>query len=65
MATIDRTKAHAIVDKLRQDNGGLSPEECEEIPKHILKMIENLRRKLGGSIQRSRCRTEKSCVWLY
>lgn len=62
MTTIDRKAARAIVEELRQNNGGLSPEEREAIPKHVFVMIENLRRQLGGSIQRFRCRIEKSYV---
>ena len=54
MATIDRKAARAIVEELRMNNGGLSPEECEAIPQRILKIIADLRRKLGGSIHRSR-----------
>ncbi len=64
MATIDRKEARAIVDGLRKRNGGLTAEQRERIDKEDLEMIENLREQLGGSVQRSRCRTEKSCMAL-
>ena len=64
MATIDRKEARASVNALRKKNGGLSAEQRERMDKEDLEMIENLREQLGGSVQRSRCRTGKSCVWL-
>ena len=60
MANIGRKEAQAIVNKLRRKNGGLSPEQRERMDEEDLEMIENLREQLGGSVQRSRHRTEKS-----
>lgn len=62
MATVGRREAQAIVKALRRNNGGLSPEQRERMDKKDLEMIENLREQLGGSVQRSRCRTKKSVV---
>ena len=64
MATIGRREAQAIVNALRRKNGGLSPEQRERMDKEDLEMIENLREQLGGSVQRSRCRTKKSFACL-
>ena len=64
MAPMDRKEARAIVNTLRKKNGGLSAEQRERMDKEDLEIIENLREQLGGSVQRSRYRTEKSCVWL-
>ena len=63
-APLDRKEARAIVNALRKKNGGLSAEQRERMDQESLEMIDNLREQLGGSIQRSRFRTEKSCVWL-
>ena len=63
MASMDRNEARAIVDALRKKNGGLSDEQRERMDKEDLEMIENLREQLGGSVRRSRCRTQQSVVW--
>ena len=63
MASMDRNEARAIVNALRKKNGGLSDEQRERMDKEDLEMIENLREQLGGSVQRSRCRTQQSVVW--
>ena len=64
MAQMDRNEARAIVNALRRNNGGLSAEQRERMEKEDLEMIENLREQLGGSVLRSRYRTEKPFVWL-
>ena len=62
MASIDRKEARAIVNALRKKNGGLSAEQRARMDEEDLELIDNLREQLGGSVQRSCCRTEKSCV---
>ena len=63
MALIDRKEARALVNRLRRKNGGLSTEQRERMDEDYLGIIDSLREQLGGSVQRSRYRTEESCVW--
>jgi len=49
MAMLSRTAARALVGKIREDNGGISPEDRAACPPAVLRALENVRRKLGSA----------------
>ncbi|KAF4628320.1 hypothetical protein G7Y89_g9830 [Cudoniella acicularis] len=49
MATISREAARLLVGKIREENGGISPEDRAASPPGVLRALENVRRKLGAA----------------
>ncbi|KAF2810106.1 uncharacterized protein BDZ99DRAFT_442610 [Mytilinidion resinicola] len=52
MTTVSRAEACVFIDKLREDNGGITREDREFLERNkpqILATIDNIRRKLGAS----------------
>lgn len=49
MGPLSREAARAIVASIREDNGGISPEDEALCPPAILRALKNTRRKLGSA----------------
>lgn len=52
MSDVSKEEARIFIDKLREDNGGITREDrdfLKQTKPHILKTIDNIRRKLGAS----------------
>jgi len=49
MAILSKEAARIIVGKIREDNGGISPEDRAVCPPAILRALDNVRRKLGAA----------------
>jgi len=49
MAILSKEAAQIIVGKIREDNGGISPEDRAVCPPAILRALDNVRRKLGAA----------------
>jgi len=49
MPALSREAARALVGKIREDNGGISPEDRAACPPAVLRALENVRRKLGSA----------------
>jgi hypothetical protein len=49
MATLSRDAARVLIGKIREENGGISPEDRAVCPPAVLRALENVRRKLGAA----------------
>jgi hypothetical protein len=45
MAALSRDEARILIGKIREENGGISPEDRAA----VLRALENVRRKLGAT----------------
>lgn len=49
MSTLSTEEARLVVAKLREENGGITPEDRAACPPGVLRALENVRRKLGSA----------------
>lgn len=49
MSTLSREAARVFIGKIREGNGGISPQDRDLSPPAVLRVLENLRRKLGAA----------------
>jgi hypothetical protein len=49
MATLSREEARILIGRIREDNGGISPEDRAASRPAVLRALENVRRKLGAA----------------
>jgi hypothetical protein len=49
MATLSREAARVLIGKIREENGGISPEDRAVSLPSVLRALESVRRKLGAA----------------
>ncbi|KAF8865581.1 hypothetical protein BDZ45DRAFT_641278 [Acephala macrosclerotiorum] len=49
MSLLSREEARILIGKIREDNGGISPEDRAACPPAVLRALESVRRKLGSA----------------
>ncbi|EEP80666.1 predicted protein [Uncinocarpus reesii 1704] len=51
MAQLSKEEARAIIDNIREQNGGITQSDREQTPQSVLRVLNNLQRKLGAAIK--------------
>ena len=49
---LTRQQARAIVERIRTENGGITPADRAKTPKNVLEALESVRGKLGAAVNR-------------